>query len=69
MDANAKRSATDAMRSVKLQRVEIAIAQQNRKIFEVENQNGDLTEILRELQSLQSLRRQVAELDFVEWTG
>ncbi|MFV1980823.1 MAG: hypothetical protein ACC655_06695, partial [Rhodothermia bacterium] len=69
MDANAKRSATDAMRSVKLQRVEIAIAEQNRKIFEVENQNGDLTEILKELQSLQSLRKHVAELEFVEWTG
>lgn len=69
MDANAMRSATDAMRSLKTRRVEIAIIEQNRKIFKAENEKGDLTELLKELQSLQSLRRHVSELEFVEWTG
>jgi DNA primase len=69
MDANAKRSASDAMRSLKLQRVEFAIEEQNRRIFETEKANGDVTEPIRELQALQKLRKHVADLEFVEWSG
>jgi DNA primase len=67
LDADAKRSAADAMRRLKLTRVDIAIADQNRKIFTAEKEGASLTEHLRELQSLQALRKHVGEQEFVEW--
>ena len=69
LDVNAKRSASDAMRSLKMGHVDEAITDQNRRIFDIQNDDGDLTDHLKQLQALQDLRKQVARQEFLEWSG
>jgi DNA primase len=67
LDADAKRSAADAMRRLKLKRIDSAISVQNRRIRQIEQQQGDTTEGLKQLHDLQKLKKRLRTLEFVEW--
>ena len=68
LHANAKRSATDAMTYLKLNRVTHAIEEMQHRLFKAQTDGSDLTALLEEMRSLQSLKKDIASRKYLKWS-
>ncbi len=68
-DAQPLAAATSAMRLLKLDRLDEALAGVNQEIFVAENNGADATELYRRVNALNELRVQIERGGFLEWTA